>query len=913
MRFTSRIGKAGVATLVAGLLAVPLLATPVAAGSLPSAGDVELTSIDTGSGGGRELPAMSADGSRVVFVGRGENNGVWLRDRNSDTSYRLTSGSHFNPAISADGNTVAYVVYGSARSVFAIDITDPSTPGAPVLVSKNAEGTAANALSDFPSLSADARYVAFQSTGSNLDPSTPLPGSGGPTKVYVHDRDVAGDGTFDQPGDIDTFMVSVTGAGIAPPGNAAKPDITPDGSVVVFGSEQVLAEVAPAGAVPAVEEEEADTAAQVWKVTVASNDVTSAELMSKAGDGSPGDLGSALDYGPTVSDDGSVVAFESEATNLAADDTNDDLDAFINDDGVVTRISVDGRTATKGAQIDLEPQLVVPCTGLPWTDENLNEIVPMPVVGAGPQVSGDGTFVAFDSDAALTVDDLNDTTAEFGTVRITDVYGYDIAGGQVERLSQPVPTGLEATGCRPEGSTGILGPMNNGTDAAIGSSREFVSFVSNGDLADERPDPVEPAAAPAVEEEEESSAEPAIHTRTYGPLDVGMFARDTVAPEHDTSTNTVEVLIGLTQPASGPITVDVNTVDGTAIADVDYVPLVDQEVSFATGEISTNVEVEIIGDIAIEPDEDFFVELSNATIPVGAPLATVTILDDDDVASFNQHFRSVPFSMGGDFKPLVGDFDGSGVSDVFWYAPGSAADRLWRDVTPTLAGFELGSDTPEQINGTYEPFVGDFDDDGFDDIFWYAPGTAKDYIWYGGVSGPDSRQVTVNGTYRPVVTEAEGQSAIVWYAPGGARDYLWIGAPDRTFSSPAVKQINGTTYRPVAIADPNHEPGILWYAPGTTSDWVWGGLSVSGGSPAVNQKVTINGDYQPLAQYPAAMLYGPGSLPDVAVGFDLFGPGFASLPATVNGVYRPGAGPDLGLIVWYQPGTGTDYLWMLID
>ncbi len=38
--------------------------------------------------------------------------------------------------------------------------------------------------------------------------------------------------------------------------------------------------------------------------------------------------------------------------------------------------------------------------------------------------------------------------------------------------------------------------------------------------------------------------------------------------------------------------------------------------------------------------------------------------------------------------------------------------------------------TSPSVYGTYEPFTGDFDGDGIDDIFWYAPGTAADTIWW---------------------------------------------------------------------------------------------------------------------------------------------------------------------------------------
>ena len=63
---------------------------------------------------------------------------------------------------------------------------------------------------------------------------------------------------------------------------------------------------------------------------------------------------------------------------------------------------------------------------------------------------------------------------------------------------------------------------------------------------------------------------------------------------------------------------------------------------------------------------------------------------------------------------------------------------------------------PTKATGVYEPFVGDFNDDGFDDTFWYAPGGARDYIWYGKSDGYDSVARTVNGTYRPIAGDFDG-------------------------------------------------------------------------------------------------------------------------------------------------------------
>lgn len=76
--------------------------------------------------------------------------------------------------------------------------------------------------------------------------------------------------------------------------------------------------------------------------------------------------------------------------------------------------------------------------------------------------------------------------------------------------------------------------------------------------------------------------------------------------------------------------------------------------------------------------------------------------------------------------PLVGDFTGGGLSDVFWYGPGGAADSFWRSVGP--AQFVK---TTKNVSLAYEPFVGDFDGDDRDDVFWYGPGSGYDSLWLG--------------------------------------------------------------------------------------------------------------------------------------------------------------------------------------
>jgi Tol biopolymer transport system component len=80
----------------------------------------------------------------------------------------------------------------------------------------------------YPSLSADGRVVAFSS--ANL-----VPGDTNCT-AFVHDRDVDGDGVFDEPGTIATRCVGVASTGVQGNSGSGNPSLSADGRVVAFSS-----------------------------------------------------------------------------------------------------------------------------------------------------------------------------------------------------------------------------------------------------------------------------------------------------------------------------------------------------------------------------------------------------------------------------------------------------------------------------------------------------------------------------------------------------------------------------------------------------------------------------------------------------------------------------------------------------
>ena len=406
-----------------------------------------------------ELPAINGDGRYVVFVGRSKANwGVYLHDQLTGATERLTTGNDMNPAISQNGQFVAYARYGSDREVYLLD----RKTGKTTLESVTSSGTAADGQSDQPSVSADGRYVAFQSSATNLGGSK---GHGGPTQVYVHDNLT---GT--------TTMVSVAATGGKPDGNSVYPDLTPDGLYVAFASAATDLLAAAPTATAAEGGGETSTIQQVFVRDLATGTTREVSVSSA---GVAGDAGSALGYGPSISDNGQLVAFESDATNLVPGDTNAEQDAFVHDvvTGQTTRVS----TGSDGAQVTL-----------PVTDT-----ANPPVIGGDPQLSGDGHYVAFQSQAALTPDDTNG---------VLDVYRRDLQTGALERVSVPAPGGTEASGTLVDGHTGETVAQINGSDTAISTDGRYMAFTSNGNLAGAR----------GTGDEGTISTEPAVFARTVG-------------------------------------------------------------------------------------------------------------------------------------------------------------------------------------------------------------------------------------------------------------------------------------------------------------------------------------------------------------------------------------------------------------
>lgn len=315
---------------------------------------------DGGSNGG----SLSPDGRFLVFVSwasnlvPGDTNDVpdvFLRDLGTGSTSLVdvaadggqADGYSRSPQLSAGGRFVVFsswatnLVPGDTNGrgdVFVRDLHEGSTER----VSVGAGGVEGDADSDSkrPMLSADGRFVAFESRASNLVPGD----TNGRPDVFVRDR---WRGT--------TERVSVDDAGAGADGFSYSRSISRDGRYVAFDSS---ASNLPGGT---------DLSRSNAYVRDLRSGTT--RLVSAGAGGGPADDSS---FEPSISRDGRYVAFRSYASNLVPGDTNERADVFVRDlrCGTVRRASV-GEDGTQSDGSSLAPVL-----------------------------TADGRYVAYSSDAA---------------------------------------------------------------------------------------------------------------------------------------------------------------------------------------------------------------------------------------------------------------------------------------------------------------------------------------------------------------------------------------------------------------------------------------------------------------------------------------------------------------------------------
>lgn len=266
--------------------------------------------------------AISADGRWVVFSSWASNlvagdtysawSDVFVHDRQTGTTTRVSAGpggvrgngNSSASAISADGQWVVFtseaanLVTGDTNRYPDVFLHDRQT-ATTTRVSVGPTGAQGNDHSKGSTMSADGRWVAYYSWATNLVAGD----TNSASDVFVYDRQ---SGT--------TTRASVASGGFQGDAFSVNGGLSADGRWVTFYS---YASNLVAG--------DTNGTSDVFVHDRQTGITTRASL-------GPGNReGNGRSWSPAVSDDGRWVVFESEASNLVANDTNDDWDVLLRD------------------------------------------------------------------------------------------------------------------------------------------------------------------------------------------------------------------------------------------------------------------------------------------------------------------------------------------------------------------------------------------------------------------------------------------------------------------------------------------------------------------------------------------------------------------------------------------------------
>lgn len=269
-----------------------------------------------------EMPEISADGRFVTFLttagnlvpgDTGDLKDAFLRDRLSATTTRVSTGPGGEQAnadtlscdLARNGGFVAFhtlatnlLAGGTCNQVFVKDMSS----GALERASVDSNGTPAAGCSWYPALSADARYVAFASSASNLVAGD----TNGREDIFVRDR-LSGT----------TIRASVSTSGTQSNNYCGVPSISNDGRIVSFDSP---ANNLVAGSFPS-------NRSYLYVRNLDTSETVMASLSSSGG--APNSDSADGARGHCMIGNGTEVAFASFAGNLVIGDNNGFHDAFV--------------------------------------------------------------------------------------------------------------------------------------------------------------------------------------------------------------------------------------------------------------------------------------------------------------------------------------------------------------------------------------------------------------------------------------------------------------------------------------------------------------------------------------------------------------------------------------------------------
>ncbi|MGY3605204.1 MULTISPECIES: nidogen-like domain-containing protein [unclassified Bradyrhizobium] len=402
------------------------------------------TTIQIGVG---TSPAVSGDGSRIAV----ENGGnIIVYDRQGHVLTTITpadagaGGSLLKPAISADGHVVAFWGADPGGGSGHLYVYDRST-GVISAIADTAHGVGTSAAS----LSADGRYVVYQSADAN-----------GHSEIYLYD--------------LQTHQIVFQTSN--PGGSSYNPVISPDGHFIIFASDAALTS------------NDHNSVADTYVVNLTDPAHPKIVLVSTAADGASGNAASNL--GATISAGGLFIAFGSNASNLStADGPGGDI--FVVDPSSGRNAIVE-QTANSGSVLTTSGKVGI-TGGINDVSLSVTDTAGNPTGLLHASFSADGNFVNWTfaenkSDFASLV--YGDTaTQQFlikltyngGTTTIPITIGVHNAVPPTIPVADTPPVVHDATLAVSEGGVVVLTPANiNVTDLDDSSFTFTVTNVTHG-------------------------------------------------------------------------------------------------------------------------------------------------------------------------------------------------------------------------------------------------------------------------------------------------------------------------------------------------------------------------------------------------------------------------------------------------
>jgi len=315
-------------------------------------------------------PSISSNGRYIAYFSQGTNlvpgdtNGyrdVFLYDNLGLNTTRISvnssniqgNGISSSPSISSDGRYISYWSEATnlvlndtnaVRDVFLYDVSTKTT----TRVSVNKNGSQGNGNSHYPSISADGRYVSYWSSANNLvDGDT-----NNKDDIFLWDRQTN-----------KTTRISLSNIGLQGNGSSQDQAISGDGKYLVYTS--LATNLVPG---------DTNTKSDIFLYDILNDSTTRISVDSK-GLQANGNSSSA-----SISTNGRFVTYQSEATNLITGDTNASADIFAYDILTKKTIRVSQNSSNQPA----------------------NQL------SSYPYISGDGSYVAYESSATnLVANDNN--------------------------------------------------------------------------------------------------------------------------------------------------------------------------------------------------------------------------------------------------------------------------------------------------------------------------------------------------------------------------------------------------------------------------------------------------------------------------------------------------------------------------